>query len=406
MNSATKVLMWGLGLALVLGLSYVTFRTKPVLVDAGIASRMPLQVSVDEDGLTRIKERYVVSAPLAGRLERVTLEVGDSVVAGTTVIAGMQATDPSLLDPRALAQAKARVSAAEGRRDASLIELEKANSSAEFAEIELQRLQELANTKSISQSELEAAELAFRLRSQESKAAEFRVQIAEFELELERSALLLTEPAGEAESPGDTEMALSIKAPINGRVLRIYRESASVLNAGESIMEIGDPEDLEVVVDVLSVDAVRISTGDQVSLENWGGENPLIGSVRVVEPSGFTKLSALGVEEQRVNVIVDFVQPPKYRKSLGDGFRMDARIIVWSEKDVLCVPASALFRDTGKWSLFRIQDGRAILTSVEIGHSNGIDVQIIEGVAEGGTVILHPSDAIADRAAVDIRPSE
>lgn len=406
MNSATKVLMWGLGLALVLGLSYVTFRTKPVLVDAGIASRMPLQVSVDEDGLTRIKERYVVSAPLAGRLERVTLEVGDSVVARTTVIAGMQATDPSLLDPRAFAQARARVSAAEGRKAAALVELEKANSSVEFAEIELQRIQELANTKSISQSELEAAELAFRLRSQESKAAEFRVQIAEFELELERSALLLTEPAGEAESPGDAEMALSIKAPINGRVLRIYRESASVLNAGESIMEIGDPEDLEVVVDVLSVDAVRIAAGDQVALENWGGENPLVGLVRVVEPSGFTKLSALGVEEQRVNVIVDFAEPPESRKSLGDGFRMDARIIVWSGQDVLCVPASSLFRQTGKWSLFRIQDGRAVLTSVEVGQSDGIHVEIIDGVAEGEVVIVHPSDAISDGAAVEIRPND
>lgn len=379
-------------------------RPQPVLVDMAQATLGPMQVTIDEDGLSRIKERYVVSTPLEGRLERVNLEVGDEVVANTTIIAHMQASDPSLLDPRALAQAEARVHAADRRLSAAKVEAMKADSSLEYQRNELARVKKLADTNAVSDADVDNRELEFRIASEEARVALFRVDIAEFELELERAALLLTHPGNERQSPGDVEMELSIKAPIDGRVLRIYRESAAVLKAGESIMEIGDPQDLEIVVDVLSADAVKISPGNAVRLENWGGTQPLLGEVRVVEPSGFTKLSALGVEEQRVNVIIDLLDPIRDRESFGDGFRVDAKIVVWQSPEVLQVPTSSLFRMQNAWGLFRISpEGKAELAQVEIGHNNGVQAEIRQGVLVDDRVIVHPSDSVSDGVSVALR---
>ncbi len=403
-KSFRRVAFWTVGGLCIAAAIYFAMKPQPVLIDVATAEIGDLQVTIDEDGLTRIKERYVVSTPLDGRLERVQLEVGDSVQADTTVVARMQATDPSLLDPRALAQAEARVQAAERRLEASQVELARAESLAEFAKTEFERALDLKQKNILPDAEFEQKQLDDRVRRDEVRAAKFRVDIAEYELELERAALLLTDPARDLKSPGEpAAMELAIKAPIHGRVLRIYQESAAVLAAGAPIMEIGDPLDLEVVADVLSMDAVRVEPGTPVRLENWGGQQPLRGQVRVVEPSGFTKLSALGVEEQRVNVIIDLLDTAEVRQQLGDGFRVDARIIVWEGKQVLKVPTSALFRIGQAWQLFVLRDGIARQVSVQLGENNGIEAQILEGVDAGEQVIVHPSDQVRDGVAVALR---
>jgi HlyD family secretion protein len=375
---------------------FVAIRPRPILVDAAAVERGPMRVEVSEDGQTRIRERYVVSTPLTGRLLRVTYDVGDPVIADKTVLARMEATDPTLLDPRAVAQAKSRVGAAERKLEAAKAELARAEAMLQFAEREMGRMRQLVAKNAASDRELAENELLFQQRTEEARAAGFAVDIAEYELALERDALLLTDP----ERGDSDEMELSIRAPIDGRILRIYQESTTVVQAGSPLMEVGDPTDLEVVADVLSRDAVQISAGNPVTLRRWGGEAPLDGRVRLVEPSGFTKLSALGVEEQRVNVIIDLINPREERTQLGDGFRVDCEITVWEAPDVLQVPTSALFRAEDKWQVFVLEDSRAKLTEVEIGKNNGRVAQVLAGLEEGVRVITHPGDAIEDGVAV------
>ncbi len=399
MKRLRRLLYWLIGLSLVGAASYFSLRPRPVLVDVATVATGPMDVRVEEDGKTRIRERYVVSTPLTGRLLRITLEVGDLVTAGQTVLARMQPTDPDFLDPRALAQARARVSAAEQRLQAAKAELAKAEAEVNYAETEMGRVRNLRNKNAASQSEFEAADLAFRLRTEEAKSAGFAVDIAEYELELERAALMLTDPDQEQ----DSEMELAIKAPIDGRVLRIAQESSTVVTAGSPLLEIGDPSDLEVVADLLSRDAVKVSPGDEVFLRHWGGDRDLRGRVRLVEPSGFTKVSALGVEEQRVNVVIDLIDPPDSRTELGDGFRVDSEIVVWQSNSSLQVPTSALFRVDGQWHVFKVNSTHAHLTPVKIGQNNGVSAEVIEGLEQGSVVITHPSDAVEDGVAVNLR---
>lgn len=397
-----RSIFWGLALVVVVALTVFAMRPKPILVDVMEASTGELKVTIDEDGLTRIRERYVVSTPLAGRLQRITLDVGDMVVADRTQLATMMPTDPALLDPRAVAQATARVSAAERRLDVARAGHAKAKTAVEFSESQLKRATELKSGNAVSDTEFEERRQSYRIAKEEHRAAGFGVDIADYELELERAALLLTAP-DDKKSPGESGVELPIKAPIHGRVLRVYQESAAVLQAGESIIELGDPADLEIVADVLSVDAVRVSPGDPVTLENWGGDESLRGEVRIVEPSGFTKLSALGVEEQRVNVIIDILDPPQDRTSLGDGFRVDTRIVVWQTPSALKVPTSSLFRVDGQWHLFAVTEGMARQLSVAIGQNNGIEAQVLSGLEPGAQVIVHPSDNVEDGTKVEPR---
>lgn len=408
-----RIAIWGAVLAVIVAATLYSLRPKPILVDVAVVKRGPLKVFVQDDGITRIRERYVVSSPLTGRLLRISYDVGDSVIAGETVLARMQPTDPELLDPRALAQARARVSAAERRLEAVRAELAKAEAGLDFAEVELGRLRKLKSTAAASLGEFDEAELAFRSRKEEVRAAGFNVEIAEYELEQQRAALLITDSATQIsgsdssqDSDGKNDMELSIAAPISGRVLRIYQESSAVVAAGAPLMEIGDPTDLEIVVDVLSRDAVRIDMGDEVILENWGRADPLNGRVRRVEPSGFTKTSALGVEEQRVNVIIDINDPVESRRSLGDNFRVDAKIIVWQDMNALQVPTSALFRGNDQWSVFRIEQGVATLASVQIGQNNGIQAQVLSGLQDSDVVITHPGDSISEGVQVSDREAK
>lgn len=398
-----RLIVWTLFLTAIGGGIWFAARPQPILVDTARLERRKLQVTIEEDGLTRIRDRYVVSTPLAGRLQRIQLDVGDPVFADRTVLAQMQPTDPSLLDPRAVAQARARVNAAQRRLEAAKTEQRKAESSAELASSEFERLKDLRQREVIPQAEFEAKEIEQRIRSEEVRAASIGVDIAEYELDLQQAALLLTDPGQEPASPGDTEMHLTIKAPIHGRILRIEQESSAVLAAGAPIMEIGDPRDLEVVADVLSADAVRIRPGALVQLLNWGGQLPLAGKVRIVEPSGFTKFSALGVEEQRVNVIIDLLDPPEERESLGDGFRVEAAIVEWEAEDVLTVPTSAMFRVDGRWHVFAVDGDRARQVELTVGRNNGIDAQVLDGLSVGDVVVVHPSDELTDGAFIALR---
>jgi len=394
-----RVAYWIIGIGLIGFTIVVAIRPRPVLVDVATATVGPMDVRVEEDGRTRIRERYVVSTPLTGRLLRITFDVGDLVLADQTVLARMEPTDPALLDPRAVAQAQARVRAAQRKLEAAKSDLAKAEAAVQYAETEMGRVRQMRVKNAASDQEFEEKELEFRLRTEEGRSAGFAVDIAEYELELERAALMLTDPERQA----DGEMELSIKAPIDGRVLRIYQESTAVVTAGSPLMEVGDPSDLEIVADVLSRDAVRVTAGDRVSLKHWGEDRELQGRVRLVEPSGFTKLSALGVEEQRVNVIIDLSDPPESRRQLGDGFRVDCEIVIWESPEALQIPTSALFRVDGDWHVFTVDGAVARLTQVEVEQNNGKSAKVASGLAPGVQVITHPSDSIENGVAVEER---
>jgi HlyD family secretion protein len=387
-------------LAAVVGSIVYAMLPKPVPVDLATVETGPLEVTVDDDGKTRIKERYDVSTPLSGRLLRITLDPGDSVVAGKTVLARIEPTDPELLDPRALAEAEARVKAAEARLAQAGPNLEKALAAMQFAEAELARVRQAHEKGAATQDDLDTAILLDRTRTQEYRSAKFTEEIARFELQMAKAALLRTKPDGEASVD---DWFFEIRSPITGRVLRVFEESETVVAAGARLLELGDPADLEVEIDVLSSDAVKIEPGDRVYLEQWGGEAPLNGTVRIVEPSGFTKISALGVEEQRVNVIVDFTDPPEERESLHDGFRVEARIVIWEQPNVLKVPTSALFREKGDWAVFVVDDGHVRLQTIQVGRRNDLEAAVLEGLQAGDRVVVHPSDRVADGVAIEPR---
>ncbi len=381
-------------------LGYWTFWQSPMLVDVATVETGPLSVTVDEDGKTRIKERYIVSSPLSGRLLRIDLDPGKEVIAGETLIATVEPTDPDLLDARALAHAEAKVLATKAALQKAEPEVERTRVAMQYAESEMRRITGLYQRKASSESDFEHAELLLRTRRQEHKAAQFAQEIAGFELEMAQAALLHSAPN---EENGLPRLDFKIHAPISGRVLRVFQESSTVLAAGAKLVELGDPHDLEVEVDVLSKDAVRIAPGASVSLEQWGGEEPLTGAVRLVEPQAFTKISALGVEEQRVNVVIDFLQPPDDRPSLGDGFRVEARIVVWQQGQVLKVPLSALFRQDEAWATFVRANGKAELRQVQVGQRNNMEAEVLEGLSAGDQVVLHPSEKIKHGVRIEPR---
>lgn len=394
--------------ALVVGGIAMSFMPEPQDVDFALAKRQPLLVTVDEDGKTRIREKYVVSTPLSGRLLRIAMDPGDSVTASETLLATIEPRDPELLDARAIAQAEARVSAADAALKKTEPMLETARLEQANAETELQRARSATQGGGMTASELDTAKTRYRQASEELRASRYAQEIAEFELQQARAALVRSKPQPsnpQPNSPTSEETRngwnFTIRSPITGRVLQVFQESAAVVTAGMSLLELGDPTDLEVVIDVLSSDAVKIEPGARVILEHWGGDHPLEGQVRLVEPAGFTKISTLGVEEQRVNVIVDLVDPPADRLQLGDGFRVEARIVTAEVPDALCVPTSALFRSAGEWSVFKVADSVATLERVEIGKQNGLLAEVQEGLGEGDVVIVNPSDQVV--AGVEVR---
>jgi len=395
-----RTLLYLVVLSVVVGGLAWSFWPQPVLVEVTPITTGPLRVTVDEDGKTRIQERYIVSTPISGRLSRITLDPGDAVEVGTTLLATIEPQEPELLDPRALAQAQAKVKAARAALDRLGPTVERARTEQAHADKQLARAKELLTTSAISREYLEATETAARARAQDCRAAEFAQDVAKFELELAEAALWRASPD---DSASTKPSQFHITAPITGQVLRVFQESTTVVPAGTQLLELGDPTHLEVEVDVLSSDAVKIRPGTAAYLEQWGGDRPLRAVVRRVEPAAFTKISALGVEEQRVNVILDLDEPLENRRSLGDGFRVEARIVIWEADRVLQLPTGALFRHANDWAVFVVRDGVADLRTVQIGHRNSLAAEIQAGLQEGEQVILHPSDQVTDGVTVQVR---
>ncbi len=375
----------------VLAILVWAFRPQPVPVDLATAARGPLVVTVDGEGKTRVKEKFVVSAPLPGRVLRIAADVGDQVTAGETVLATIQPTDPNFLDIRTRAEAEAAVKVADAARALTEAELAKAMADLGFAKSELDRNRTLASSGTVSRRALELAELEVATRAAAVASARAALEMRRHELETAKARLI--DPGG---SDGRGQgCCVEVKAPADGRVLRVLHESEGVVEAGAPLLEIGDVGNLEMVVDLLSTDAVRVAEGAGVRIEDWGGGRMLMGRVRRVEPFGYTKVSALGIEEQLVNVLIDFTGPSEDWRPLGHGYRIEARIVTWKGDDVLKLPLSALFRAGENWAVFADRDGVAELIRVEVGHRNGTQAEILSGIEEGTRVVTHPSDRVA-----------
>jgi HlyD family secretion protein len=360
----------------------------PVPVETAAVTTGRFVASVDEDGKTRIRERYIVAAPLAGRLTRIRLKSGDQVAAGDTVAAILPSPAP-LLDPRSRREAEERLGAAEAALDRAKTTVERAKAQNDQTGIELARTKTLVERGAATNQALERADLAARVTDRDLRAAEFQYHVAEHDLNQARALLArYSEPAGAAPE------AWTVTAPVSGLVLKVAQESETILAAGAPILEIGDSRNLEIVVDVLSKDAVEIRAGAPVVIENWGGSGALAGYVRRVEPAAFTKISTLGVEEQRVNVLVDFAAPPP--AGLGDGYQVDARITVFTKDDATVVPAGALFRRGASWNVFAVQDGQAQVRQVTLLRRYGRAAAVSAGLRPGEQVIVYPSDRVAD----------
>ncbi|MGL5019359.1 MAG: efflux RND transporter periplasmic adaptor subunit, partial [Luteolibacter sp.] len=340
-------------------------------------------------GKTRVRNRYVVAAPVAGKMRRVPLKPGDEVKAGETILTAIEPTAAPLLDPRARAQAEAVVSMHEANRRQAAATLEAKQSALKVANADRDRMRSVTLKDSLSESDRDKMEGDASMRAAEVRAAEFSLQVIDYELAQARAAL----ERPEGSTVGNL---VEVKSPVSGRVLKVIQESEMVVTPGTQILEIGDPADIEIEAEILSRDAVAIRPGDAVEIEQWGGETPLKGRVRRVEPAAFTKVSALGVEEQRVIVLSDLLDIPEAAKALGDRFRVEARVAVWHGEDVLIVPAGALFREGNTWKTYVYQNGRAKLTAIEAGHSDGRFTEILSGLAAGDEVLLHPPDTVSD----------
>jgi HlyD family secretion protein len=370
---------------------------KPIPVETAVVSRGPLTVSVLEEGKTRIRHRFAISPPVAGYLNRVALRAGAPIRAGETVLATIEAEQSGFLDPRTRAEAEARVKASEANRQQRRSEADRARAALDLAQKDFARANELLRGKVISRQEWDTAENRMSLLSRELNAAEFAMRVAGFELTQARATLVqLQSPAA------GPSQRLRIVSPVDGYVLNVYEENARVITAGTPIMEVGDPRDLEAEIELLSSDAVAVAPGAAVSIEQWGGEGVLRGRVSLVERGGFTKISALGVEEQRVKVRVDFLDSPPTGRELGDRYRVEARIATWHGEDVLQIPTGALFRRGGDWMTFVVENRKARLRKVEIGYNSGLAAEVFSGLAEGEAVVVYPPDSVTDGASVEV----
>jgi HlyD family secretion protein len=354
-------------------------------------------VTVDEEGVTRVRDRFVVSSPVSGRVLRIELEPGDAVKRGQ-VVARVRAEAPPLLDERTRAEAQAAIESAQAALGQARADEQRTRATLVRLRSELTRVRELAQSRVVSAQELEAREADVTVAQESVNAAVFAVQAAT--AELQRATARLAPPR-----PDAVGRIVAVTAPADGVVLKRLRESESVVPAGDALIEIGDPHRIEIVADLLSTDAVRVKTGARAIVEQWGGDRTLEARVRRIEPSGFTKISALGIEEQRVNVVLDFADPAAASAALGDAYRVEVRIVVWEAASVLKVPTSALFRHGEPWAVYTVDSGRAHRVAIEIGHQTGQEAEVVSGVAEGARVLLHPPDTLTDGARVSERPA-
>jgi len=386
-----RLIFWGSLVALlVIGLAFA-FRPRAIVVDLTEARRGELIVTINDEGRTRVHDIYVLSAPVAGHMRRVDLHAGDVVVARETIVAEIEPIDPAFLDPRSEAQAIADVRAAESAEALARATVEQAEAELDFARREHDRATQLIEEGTISQRERDNAEREYRTKRAALATALAALDVRGYELERARAALVT--PAT-TQARAEDCACVAIRAPIDGSVLRVLQQSEAVVTSGTPLVEIGDPRDLEIVVDLLSSDAVSVEAGQRVLIERWGGETALEGRVRLVEPYGFTKISALGIEEQRVNVIIDLMSPTEEWTRLAHGYQVELRIILWEAADALKLPMLALFRDGEDWAVFVESGGRAELRHVTLGRRSQLEFQVLDGLEDGERVVLHPSDRV------------
>lgn len=383
------------------GLVYA-FAPRPVPVDLVEIRRGDLVETVEGEGKTRIRDVYTISAPLAGRITRVLLRPGDEVEAGRTVLTSLEETDPAFLDARTRSRVEAEIQAAEAAYALAQAELDNARAELVFARSELRRIETLYRRGTATARAYEAAQLDEQRQQSRVASAEAALRMRFFELETARAALIEPSEDGRAIGPS-ARCCIPIRSPVSGQVLRVLRESESVVQPGEALIEIGDPANLEVVLELPSEAAVPISLQARVLLEGWGGEVALTGRVRRIEPFAFTKVTALGIEEQRVNVIVDLLDPPAVRAAMGHGYRVFARVVLQEVKDVPLVPVGALFREGGDWAVYVVSDGRAQRRRVELGPMDGERAVVRNGLEEGERVVVHPSDRVSADSRITAR---
>jgi HlyD family secretion protein len=381
---------------------------QPVPVDLATVTRGPMEVTVEDEGKTRVRHIYTVSAPISGTVLRIShpadhhetsLHVGDAVTAEETVVAVMRPASPGFLDVRSRVELQAAVAAAEAAVNFGRAEVRRIEAALDFARQELRRAETLRRTDTIPEKALDKARFDVDTNEAVLASAKAQLEVRRGELALARARLI--EPANDP-APGDPSCCIAIRSPVSGHVLKIIQESEAVVATGAPLIEIGDPRDLEIVAELLSADAVRIEPGASALIEGWGGP-PIRGQVSRIEPAGFLKVSALGIEEQRVRTIIDFADASEDWSRLGHDFRVNLRVTVWQADDVLAVPVSALFRTAGSWTVFVVSDGRARTRPVEIGQRNNRLVEVVSGLAEREQVVLHPSDRVSDDTAVTER---
>ena len=406
MNNRMQKASWLLALIAAAGFATWAFMPQPVEVETAPAARTAFRKTIDEDGKTRVRERYVVSAPLTGRLGRVALKPGTDVERGT-LLATLVPSASALLDERTERELTERLGAAEAEQLRASAGVERAGVALDQAKAELARATQLAAKGFTSRESLERSEREAALKLKELKVAEFDAHAAEHRLAQARASLSRArqESSGpdKAQSGPDKVQHWQIRSPVAGKVLRVMQESEMVVSTGVPIIELGDPADLEVVVDVLTSDAVAIRPGAAVALHHANDARPLRGRVRLIEPAAFTKVSALGVEEQRLNVLIDFASPREEWQSLGDAYRIEARIVVLEREDALTIPVGALFRRDDGWAVFVLTDGRAKLRRIGLGPRSSRQAVVEAGLEGGETVIVYPGDAVRDGARVKVR---
>ena len=367
-------------------------------VDLVSVTRGPLQITIEEEGRTRLKDRFTISAPTAGYLRRINVKVGDAVKKGQ-VVAVLEPLQSQALDPRSRATAETAITSTEASLKAAIEREKVAAADAAYLEQRRERLKALYDKGSISKDQFDQINSEARKARALQLSAAAEVNFAQSERERAKVSL------GNFSSVRESGNAVKVIAPVNGAVFRVYRESEGAVNIGEPLMDLGDSRDLEVRVEVLSSDAVKIKKGTHVLFKRWGNDEPLTGKVRLIEPAGFTKISSLGVEEQRVLVLADITSSPEQWNVLGDGFRMEAHFIIWEEENILQIPASALFRSGKDWAVFAAESGRARKRVIEIGQRNGLAAQIVSGLKENEKVIAYPDDTISEGTKIKQRKS-
>lgn len=392
---SAKIAISAATLAALAGGFWWALSERPQAVETVSVVSAPMAVTIEEDGQTRVREIYRISAPITGNTGRSLLEVGDQVKADETVVATMTPLQPAFMDERARAEARAQANAARAAVGVAEAELAQARSAFELARADFERANRLARSNTISDASLDKARADADLKQALVTSAEAAVNLRRSEL---ASAIArLIQPGDQALREPDDRCCVEVKAPIDGVVLSLAVKSEQVIQAGAPLAEIGDPSEIEIVVDLLSADAVRVAPGAPVLVRGWGGA-ALAGTLRRIDPAGFTKVSALGIEEQRVNAVIDLEEK---NPALGHGFHVRVALEVWRSPSALQVPVAALFRQGNQWAVFAVEDGLARLRTVEVGQMNNRSGEVIDGLAEGETVIVFPGDTLSDGVPVE-----